>query len=86
MEKFRDLFYIIVDKFNLSENTKAEQLKEDPIVNNWLSCSKQSTRKTYLFAIKGFTECSEGFEDIWQDDGYDIFTMVSSISSLDLKL
>jgi hypothetical protein len=33
---------------------KVEQLKEDSIVRNWFSGSKQNTRKTYLLAMKGF--------------------------------
>jgi integrase len=45
-----------VERFVLRENMKVEQLKEDTIVKNWLSGSKQSTRKTYLLAMKGFTE------------------------------
>lgn len=45
-----------MERFFLRENMRIEQLKEDTIVNNWLSGSKQSTRKTYLLSMKGFTE------------------------------
>jgi hypothetical protein len=44
--RIQESFYTIVEKFNLNENLKVEQLKEDSIVKNWLAGSKQSTRKT----------------------------------------